>query len=252
MPESENDERLRQEFNEWAVAGRGSDMERHHLNIAAQTIRRMRLQSGERVLDLSCGTGWAARLVARLVAEGPVGFGQVVGLDISDEMIARAREASRDFENLLFVWGSAEQIPWDENYFDKVLSIEAFYYFPDQERVLNELFRVMAPRGRLFILINLYSDNPHSRRCAEKLKVPVHMRSEQEYAAMLQRCLFEEVEVHHIPDETPTPDDYQNEVFTVQEMREIKRIGALLLTASKPNLSRLAGPFDSLPSLRAG
>jgi hypothetical protein len=56
--------------------------------------------------------------------------------------------------------------------------------------------------------------------------------------------LFEEVEIHHVPDETPTPDDYHNEVFTVQEMREIKRSGALLLTASKPNLSRLAGPFD--------
>ena len=83
------------------------------------------------------------------MAEGPAGCGQVVGLDISDEMIARARETSRDFENLLFVWGSAEQIPWEENYFDKALSIEAFYYFPDQERVLSELLRVMAPNAEV-------------------------------------------------------------------------------------------------------
>ena len=235
MPGREGDERLRREFNEWAAAGRGPQMERHHLSIAEQTIRRMALRPGERVLDLSCGTGWAARIMARLVAEGPEGFGQVVGLDISDEMVAQAREASRDFENLLFVWGSAEAIPWEENYFDKVLSIEAFYYYVDQERVLSELFRAMAPRGRLYILINLYRDNPYSLRWAEKLKVPVHIRSAQEYADMLARHTFEEVETCRIPDETPTPDDYKSDLFTAQEMRELRRTGALLLSARKPN-----------------
>ena len=41
-----------------------------------------------------------------------------------------------------------------------MLSIEAFYYYPDQERVLAEMFRVMAPKARLYILINLYKENP--------------------------------------------------------------------------------------------
>ena len=235
MPDKEGEERLRQEFNEWAVAGHGPKMERHHLNIAEQMIRRMALEPGERVLDLGCGTGWASRIVARLVATGPAGFGQVVGLDISDEMIARAREASTEFENLLFVWGSAEKIPWEENYFDKVLSIEAFYYYPDQERVISELFRVMAPRARLYILINLYRDNPYAVRWAGRLKVPVHMLSAQEYAEMLKRHTFEEVETCLIPDETPTPDDYKSELFTAEEMRELRRMGALLISARKPN-----------------
>ena len=58
-----------------------------------------------------------------------------------------AREASKEFDNILYVWGSAQQIPWEENFFDKVLSVESFYYYPDQDRALMELFRVMAPRG---------------------------------------------------------------------------------------------------------
>ena len=45
------------------------------------------------------------------------------GLDISDEMIRSARTASKDFENILYIWGSAQQIPWEENFFDKVLSV---------------------------------------------------------------------------------------------------------------------------------
>ena len=142
------DEKLQQEFNRWAAAGEGAKMEQHHLDITEKTIRLMNLRPGERVLDLGCGSGWATRLLARLVGDGPEGFGQVVGLDVSDEMVRQAREASKDFDNILYVWGSAQQIPWEENFFDKVLSVESFYYYPDQDRALKELFRVMAPRGQ--------------------------------------------------------------------------------------------------------
>src|SRR5512141_2230837 len=114
MTRRDADEILRQEFNEWAAAGKGEEMERHHISIAEQTIRRMELKPGERVLDLGCGVGWATRIIARLVSDGPEGSGQVVGLDVADEMIGRARAASREFENILYVWGSAQKIPWQE------------------------------------------------------------------------------------------------------------------------------------------
>src|SRR5262249_20900434 len=123
------DDRLQTEFNRWAAEGEGEKMERHHLNITEKTIRLMELRPGERVLDLGCGSGWATRLLSRMVAEGPEGFGQVVGIDVSDEMIRQARAASKDFENVLYVVGSAQQIPWEENFFAKVLSVESFYSY---------------------------------------------------------------------------------------------------------------------------
>src|SRR5580698_4412341 len=231
------DEKLQLEFNRWAEQGEGETMERHHLNITEKTIRLMDLRPGERVLDLGCGAGWATRLLARLVADGPEGFGQVVGLDVSDEMILRARVASKDFDNVLYVWGSAQQIPWEENFFDKMLSVESFYYYPDQERALAELFRVMAPRGRLFILINLYKDNPYSLQWVDKLKVPVHLRSAAEYIELLRKHAFENVEAQRVPDDTPTPDDYKTKSFhSLDDLKAFKREGALLLTASKPDL----------------
>ncbi len=231
------DELLKQEFNRWAEQGEGAKMERHHLDITGKTIRLMGLRPGERVLDLGCGSGWATRLLARLVTDGPEGFGQVVGVDVSDEMIRQARAASKDFENILYVWGSAQQIPWEENFFDKMLSVESFYYYPDQERALAELFRVMAPHGRVFILINLYKDNPYSLQWVDKLKVPVHVRSEAEYIELLKKHAFENVEARRIPDDTPTPDDYQTKSFhSLEDLRAFKRIGALLLMASKPDL----------------
>jgi len=231
------DEKLQQEFNRWAAAGEGEKMQRHHLNITEKTLRLMDLRPGERVLDLGCGSGWATRLVARLVGEGPEGFGQVVGLDVSDEMVRLARETSKEFENILYVQGSAEKIPWEENFFDKVLSVESFYYYADQDRALMELFRVMAPRGRLFVLINLYKDNAYSLQWVEKLKVPVQVRSAAEYVEMLKKHAFENAEARRIPDDTPTPDDHQTKWFkSLDDLRASKREGALLLMASKPDL----------------
>ena len=236
------DDVLRHEFNRWADQGKGEEMEAHHADITHKTLQIMELRPGERVLDLGCGAGWATRLLARMVGEGPEGFGQVVGLDISDEMIRRARAASRDFENIMYVWGSAGQIPWEENFFDKVLSVESFYYYPDQDRVLAELFRIMAPKGRLFILINLYRDNPYTLRWKDELKVLVHARSIEEYVQLLQAHAFQEVEARQVPDSTPSPETYSGRWFkNVDELNDFKRIGALLLMARKPDV-RNPGP----------
>jgi ubiquinone/menaquinone biosynthesis C-methylase UbiE len=235
---ADSNEKLRTEFNQWAAQGRGEEMESHHISIAAQTIAQMELKPGDRVLDLGCGAGWATRLMARAVEGGP---GMAVGQDISDEMIVRARAASTDIENVLFVVGAADEIPWRDEYFDKILSIESFYYYLDQEAVLREIYRVLGDGGLLFILINLYKENPYSLRWVGKLKVPVHARSEAEYQEMLRALGFVDVAVQHIPDLTETPAQYSGEWFAnAEELREFKRIGALLLVARKP-AAKVAG-----------
>src|SRR5258708_2346122 len=148
MIHTQADKKLQQEFNQWAEAGRGDEMENHHSDITEQTIARMDLKPTDRVLDLGCGTGWASRRVARIVTAG-----EVVGLDVADEMLRRAEQTSAGMSNLRFVWGSAEKIPSADNAFSKILSVESFYYYADQGRALDELPRVTAPGGKLFILI---------------------------------------------------------------------------------------------------
>lgn len=231
---SNTDERMRREFNEWAEAGKGEEMEAHHISITQQTLALMNLQPGDRVLDLGCGAGWASRLLAERV-QGGERPGKVIGLDVSDEMIRRARANCKDHDNIMFVVGSAQEIPWEENSFDKVLSVESFYYYGDQGRALDELLRVMAPGGELYILINLYKDNHYSLRWVEELNVPVQARSEQEYLDMLKGHGYVKVRAQRIPDLTPTPEEYSGKWFkSAEELRDFKRIGALLLMGRKP------------------
>ena len=227
---SEADKNLQQEFNQWAAAGRGDEMETHHSDITDQTLALMDLKPNDRVLDLGCGTGWASRRMARIVKGG-----EVVGVDVADEMLRRAEASSREFNNVRYLWGSAESLPVADNYFSKVLSVESFYYYADQGAALNELRRVMAPGGRLFILINLYKDNHYSLRWVGELKVPVQALSEAEYVSLIQKHGFVDVEARRIPDRSPTPDTYSGKWFkNAQELRDFKRIGALLLIAQKP------------------
>ena len=227
--QSEADKKIQQEFNQWAQAGRGDEMEDHHSDITDQTIALMDLKPGERVLDLGCGTGWASRRLARMVTAG-----EVVGLDVADEMLRRAEETSREFGNVRFSWGSAESIPFGDDSFTKILSVESFYYYADQGKALDELRRVMAPGGRLFILINLYKDNHYSLRWVSELKVAVQARSEAEYIEMLRQHGFESVEARRIPDRSPSPDEYSGKWFkNAEELKDFKRIGALLLIGTK-------------------
>jgi ubiquinone/menaquinone biosynthesis C-methylase UbiE len=225
---SQADRKLQQEFNQWASAGRGDEMEDHHSDITEQTLALMHLQPSDRVLDLGCGTGWASRRLARVAAE-------VVGLDVADEMLRRAEQTSSGFSNIRYVWGSAERIPAPDNYFSKVLSVESFYYYADQGKALDELRRVLAPGGKLFILINLYKDNHYSLRWVSELKVPVQTLSEAEYLALLKQHGFANAQAQRIPDRSPSPEVYSGKWFkNAEELKDFKRIGALLLIAEKP------------------
>lgn len=228
--QSEADKNLQQEFNQWAAAGRGDEMEGHHSDITDQTLALMNLKPNDRVLDLGCGTGWASRRMARLVTGG-----EVVGVDVADEMLRRAEATSTGIGNVRYLWGSAESLSLADNTFSKVLSVESFYYYADQGAALDELRRVMAPGGRLFILINLYKDNHYSLRWVGELKVPVQALSEAEYITLLQQHGFVDVEARRIPDRSPTPETYSGKWFkNAEELRDFKRIGALLLMATKP------------------
>src|SRR5690349_15034198 len=100
-------EQLRNEFNEWARAGKGESMERGHRPVGEQAIAKMRVTPEARVLDVGCGSGWATRLLADYAFNG-----RVTGIDISDEMVRLAHESSKSHANVDYKVASAEQLPF--------------------------------------------------------------------------------------------------------------------------------------------
>ena len=105
------------------------------------------LDDGEQVLDLGSGAGTDSLVAAQMV--GP--DGGVVGIDMTPEMLAKARAgaAALKLENVEFVEGEAEQLPFGDESFDVVISNGVIDLIPDKDAVFAELFRVLRPGGRL-------------------------------------------------------------------------------------------------------
>src|ERR1700686_3323789 len=133
MSESKNNQEIREEFNRWADAGRGEGMEEDHLPITLPVLDLMQLAPDDNVLAVGCGAGWLERLLSGRVTEG-----RVVGMDISDEMMRRARRNYVAFENTMFVVGGVDEIPWDANFFPRLISVAAALYWPDPGRGLHD------------------------------------------------------------------------------------------------------------------
>ena len=108
-----------------------------------------RLQPGERVLDLGSGAGTDSLVAAQMV--GP--DGHVTGIDMTPEMLAKARRAAAEMgaTNVEFVEADAERLPFDDESFDVVISNGVIDLIPDKDAVFSELYRVLAPGGRVQI-----------------------------------------------------------------------------------------------------
>jgi SAM-dependent methyltransferase len=105
------------------------------------------LRAGETVLDLGSGAGMDSLLAARRV--GPTG--KVVGVDMCNEMIAKARRNAEllGLKNVAFVNAGVEKLPLHDESVDTVISNGVFNLCPDKRKVLAEAYRVLRPGGRL-------------------------------------------------------------------------------------------------------
>ena len=108
-----------------------------------------RLAPGERVLDLGSGAGTDSLIAAQMVGEQ----GKVTGIDMTPQMLAKARAAAAELgaANVEFVEAEAEQLPFPDESFDVVISNGVIDLIPDKDAVFAELRRVLVPGGRMQI-----------------------------------------------------------------------------------------------------
>jgi arsenite methyltransferase len=155
-----------------------------------------KLQAGEVVLDLGSGGGIDVLLSAKRV--GPAG--KAYGLDMTDEMLALARENQKKagVSNVEFLKGAIESIPLPGNAVDVIISNCVINLSGDKDRVLGEAFRVLKPGGRLAVSdVVVRGEVPKKIRRSMELWVGciAGALEEKEYQEKLARAGFESIEV---------------------------------------------------------
>jgi arsenite methyltransferase len=108
-----------------------------------------RLEQGERVLDLGSGAGTDSLVAVQMVGSE----GSVTGIDMTAEMLERARAAAIELgaDNVEFVEGEVERLPFADGSFDVVISNGVIDLVPDKDAVFSEIHRVLRPGGRIQI-----------------------------------------------------------------------------------------------------
>jgi SAM-dependent methyltransferase len=119
--------------------------EAHTTSCAARLVKRAGVQSGQRVLDVACGTGVVSVTAARLGAS-------VTGLDLTPELLERARENAR-IAGVKVDWheGDVEKLPFGDAAFDVVMSQFGHIFAPRPEVAIGEMLRVLKPGGTIAI-----------------------------------------------------------------------------------------------------
>jgi ubiquinone/menaquinone biosynthesis C-methylase UbiE len=191
------------------------------------------LHPGETVLDLGSGGGIDVILSARRV--GPTG--KVYGLDMTDEMLALARENARKAEvtNVEFLEGQIEQIPLPDNSVDVIISNCVINLSGDKDRVLREAFRVLKPGGRFAVSdVVVRGDIPLAVRRSMELWVGcvAGALTDEEYRSKLDQAGFANVELE------------TTRVYDVEDARAFLAASGLDVDAVAPAVNgRVASAF---------
>jgi ubiquinone/menaquinone biosynthesis C-methylase UbiE len=131
----------------------GEKMVRQHKTETKWSLELMNIQQGDRILELGCGAGYAMKLILeKSLAE------EIVGLDISPTIIRSARIRNKKAiheKRAKLVQANLNQLPFHNEYFNTVFSIQTIYFWTDIATTLSEIFRVLKPEG---VVILTFSD----------------------------------------------------------------------------------------------
>lgn len=195
------------------------------------------IKTGHHVLDLGSGAGNDCFVARSITGEN----GKVVGLDFTTEMILKANENLKktDFNNVEFIQGDIENMPFENNSFYVIISNCVLNLVPDKNRAFAEIYRVLQPGGHFCI-----SDVVITGDLPEGIKKDAEMYAgcvsgalkKQDYIKIVEQNHFTNITIHK-EKEVVLPNSLLLNYISLDELREYKKtktgIFSITLTAKK-------------------
>ena len=163
-----------------------------HRSFYKNTARILDLQPNDNYLEVGFGSGLFIKKYASHVS-------RISGLDYSEDMVKLAGSINKDLVKsgkAEFRQGDVSAIPWGANEFSAVVGIETFFFWADPEESLTEIFRVLAPGGRL-VLEMAYNKDDGRDHTREIKKYNMTLYSGEEMKTLLEKSGFNETTISY-------------------------------------------------------
>jgi len=145
----------RRHFDRWAESYERDRTSRRLATLQHEALGMLALTTGDRLLDVGCGTGAALRSAAATVE-------RAVGVDLSSAMVARGRELAAATPNVELREADAEALPFDDGAFTAALCTTSMHHYQHPDRAIAQIARVLAPGGRA-VIADATTDRPIMR-----------------------------------------------------------------------------------------
>lgn len=170
-------------------------MNESHAGLTLWALSFVGFEEGDSVLDIGCGGGAALRRISGMIKSG-----HLSGVDYSEVSVELSRENNADdiaAGKAEIICASVEALPFPDSAFDKIITVESFYFWPHPADDLCEVYRVLKPGGSLLIALDVYNGDHISKAAAESIeKYELFAPTEGELRSMLEDAGFSSVELH--------------------------------------------------------
>jgi len=172
-----------------------SRMNESHAPVTEWALGFLKTEGARQLLDIGCGGGATMGRLARLVPEG-----FVRGLDYSEVSVRESADYNADLirdGRAEVIEASVEDLPFEDGTFDRITTVESFYFWPNPEENLKEVFRVLKEGGQFLLVADIYGKAGLNQETLKNIEIyDLFNPSKEEFLVMFRDAGFTAVKVH--------------------------------------------------------
>lgn len=170
-------------------------MNEHHAPVTDWALGFFEFRDNDNVLDIGCGGGEAIRKMSQKVKNG-----KIIGVDYSELSVKLSTKHNiNDVEcgKVKVAEASVEKLPFEDNSFDKIITVESFYFWPEPQQNLKEVYRVLAKGGKFLIVADINGDAELDKEDIEGIqKYRLFNPTLAEFYELLENAGFKAIKIH--------------------------------------------------------